>query len=131
MLDGIAAGGSGTERRFYLEQARHYPMRRLGGEVIERAWRNARDAVARRRSGQPSVLFSTASSLRMAISTSVAITSALLGAGNCRNRQLSSLASRSTGRSCILALGVPPRLLLLEKALLLDGALDSQIKCSA
>jgi hypothetical protein len=66
----------------------------------------------------------------MAISTSVAVTSALLGAGNCRNRQLSSLASRSTGRSCILALGVPPRLLL-EKALLLDGALDSQIKCSA
>jgi hypothetical protein len=47
MLDGIAASGSGTERRFYLEQARHYPMRRLGGEVIERAWRNARDAVAR------------------------------------------------------------------------------------
>jgi hypothetical protein len=57
-------------------------MGRLGGGVIERASRNARNAVAREGvQRQPSsVLFSTVSSLRMAISTSVAITSALLGA---------------------------------------------------
>ena len=48
----------------------------------------------------------------------------LLGAGNCRNRHCQSLASRSTGRSCILALGVPPRLLLLlGEQLLFDSRL--------
>ena len=45
-FDGSAARRRGAHRCPEVQQPRHHPMRRLGGEVIERARRQPCDAVA-------------------------------------------------------------------------------------